>query len=199
MSRKTNLDKFQELMFRDISEITDLDHVERQQLIRYRFAFTQLLDNPSKEDTILRDDLMNEFGISQSQAYRDISNMKVILPNIRNAGKEWIRYIVNEELKAAIKFARDNAKPKEWIAAISALAKYNKLDQDEAEAMPWDEIIPTPIEPTSDPRVLGIEPLKDEAATIKKLLEKYKGDIEIEDIEYEDFSDEHAKEKDIFQ
>ncbi len=199
MSRKTNLDKFQDLMFKDISEITDLTVIERQQLIRYRFAFTQLLDSPSKEDTILRDELMNEFGISQSQAYRDISNMKVILPNIRNAGKEWLRYIVNEELKKAIQDAKTAGNLKERINAINSLAKYNKLDQDEAEEMPWDEIIPTPIDPTSDPTVLGITPLDDEAATIARLLQKYKGDIEIEDIDYEDLTNEHRKEKDIFQ
>jgi hypothetical protein len=140
---------------------------------------------------------MAEFGISQSQAYRDISNMKVILPNIRNAGKEWIRYIVNEELKKAIADAETNGKLKERILAISALAKYNKLDQDDAEEFPWDEIIPQGIEPTNDPTVLegAKEYSKEEIAALYK---KYQHDIEIEDVPFEDVKDEPEKEN-LFQ
>jgi hypothetical protein len=38
--------------------------------------------------------------------------------------------------------------------------------------------------------VLGITKLENEDELIKKLLEKYKGEVEIEDITYEDISDE---------
>ncbi len=198
MSRKQNLDKMHDLMFQDIDLIPGITELEKSQLLRYRYAFSMLLEKPSLEDTKLRDGLMSNFFISQSQAYRDISNMKIILPNIRNAGKEWIRYIVNEELKAAIQAAKDKDKLKERILAIAALAKYNKLDQDEAEEMPWDEIIPVPIEPTSDPTVLGIKPLENKEEIIRKLYEKYKGDIEIDDVDYEDLKDE-PKQEDLFQ
>lgn len=198
MSRKNNLDKFQELMFRDIDELTTLTPVERDQLIRYRFAFTMLLESPSTADSVLKDSLMCEYKISQSQAYRDIANMKVILPNIRNAGKEWVRYVVNEELKSAIKEAKDTGKLKERILAVAALAKYNRLDQVDEEELPWDDIIPVPIEPTSDPTVLGIKPLENKQEEIRKLIEKYKGEIEIEDITHEDINNA-GKEEDIFQ
>jgi hypothetical protein len=50
MSRKQNLDKFQELMFRDLDEITGMTEAERAQLLRYRFAFSILLENPSTQD-----------------------------------------------------------------------------------------------------------------------------------------------------
>lgn len=180
-----------------MDEISGMNDLERAQLLRYRFAFTMLLEKPSTQDTVLRDKLMSEFGISQSQAYRDISNMKVILPNIRNAGKEWIRYIVNEELKKAIADAETQGKLKERILAISALAKYNKLDQDDAEEFPWDEIIPQGIEPTSDPTVLeGATPVTREE--IESLYKKYQHDIEIEDVTYEDVKDDPEKE-DLFQ
>lgn len=191
MSRKQNLDKFQELMFRDLDEITGMTEAERAQLLRYRFAFSILLENPSTQDTLLRDSLISEFGISQSQAYRDISNMKVILPNIRNAGKEWIRYIVNEELKKAIADAVAQGKLKERILAISALAKYNKLDQDEAEELPWHEIIPIGIEPVNDPTVLDALPVTQDE--IDALYKKYSNDIEI--AQYEDVKDD--KKEDI--
>ena len=199
MNRKGNLDKFHELMFNDIDSLTTLSQNDRSQLIRYRYAFTVLLETPSSSDVVLRDEIMNQFGVSMSQAYRDIANLKIILPNIRNAGKEWIRYIVNEELKAVIKIATDKGFVKERILAIATLAKYNKLDQDEAEEMPWDEIIPISIEPTSDPSVLGITPLANKDEVIRQLYEKYKGEIEIEDTDYEDLTDDAGKEIDIFQ
>lgn len=198
MSRKANLDKFQEMMFRDINEMTSLSTVEVQQLLRYRFTFTMLLETPSLSDNKLKDALMSQFGISQTQAYRDISNMKIILPNIRNAGKEWNRYIVNEELKHCIEEAKRTDKLKERILAVSAFAKYNRLDQIDEEEMPWDEIIPQQIEPTNDPTVLGATPLVNRDEEIRKLYDKYKGDIEIEDIEYEDLNNEPGKE-DLFQ
>jgi len=198
MSRKKNLDKFQELMFRDMNEITGLTPVEVQQLRRYRFAFTMLLDNPSLPDNLLKDHLIAEYDISESQAYRDLSNMKVILPNIKNAGKEWIRYIVNEELKEAIGEAKASNKLKERILAVAALAKYNRLDQLDEEEMPWDEIIPVPIEPTNDPTVLGVKPLENRDEEVKRLIDKYRGEIEIEDIEYQDLNDEPGEKENIF-
>jgi hypothetical protein len=191
MSRKNNLDKFQQVMFADKVDINFLTPVEQMQVIRYRFAFTQCLDNPSIADTVLRDQLIHEFGISQSQAYRDIANIKIILPNIKAAGKEWIRYIVTEELKEAIrecKAAGDDLM-KERIMAIDKLGKYNKLDQDEGEEFPWDDIIPIPIDPTNDISVLGVVPMENPDEEIAKLYEKYKGDIDIEDIDYQDLTD----------
>lgn len=191
MSRKTNLDKFQEVMFADKVDISHLSPVEQMQVVRYRFAFTQCLESPSISDTILRDQLISEFGISQSQAYRDIANIKIILPNIKAAGKEWIRYIVTEELKLAIQECKDagNDMMKERIMAIDKLAKYNKLDQDDGEQIPWDDIVPIPIDPTNDVSVLGAIPMENAEEEIRKLYEKYKGDIEIEDIDYQDITD----------
>ena len=188
MSRKTNLDKFQAVMFEDMDKIDNLTKPERDQLLRYRYAFSVCLENPSISDNLLRDQLIKEFKISRSLAYLDIANIKVILPNIKNAGKEWIRYIVNEELKEAIaqcKLAGDDLM-KERIAAIDKLAKYNKLDQADQDEMPWDEIIPVGIEPTSDPTVLGVTPMKNKEEEISKLIEKYRGEIEIEDIDFTD-------------
>lgn len=188
MNNKSKLDRFQQLMFADLSDI-DLPENDIAKLKRYRYIFSELLENPSLSDKELRDRLMCEFDIGKSQAYIDISNIKVILPNIRNAGREWFRYIVNEELKQAIEDAKTEGRLKERIMAIQALAKYNKLDQDEVPELPWHEIVPHDIEPVSDPTVLGIRPLKNKHEVIQRLLQKYKGEIEIEDIEYEQADD----------
>ena len=188
MPRKPALDKYHDVLFKDFDEMEHLTPAEQNQLKRYRFCFSQSLENPSLPDKELRDFLINEFSISQTQAYTDIQNMRVLLGNIRNAGKEWIRYLVNETLKEAIETAK-SAGPKrlkELIMAADKLGKYNRLDKEDAEELPWEEILPQSIEPTTDPTVLKIKPLENKEEEIRKMYEKYKGEIEIEDVGYED-------------
>ena len=165
-----------------------LTPAERTQLKRYRFCFTQSLENPSTPDKVMRDYLINEYNISATQAYIDIQNVRILLGNIKNAGKEWIRYLVNEELKEALEDAKDLGPKgiKLRIMAANVLGKYNRLDREDAQEMPWEEIIPQSIEPTSDPTVLGGKKLENREEEIRKMYEKYKGEIEIEDIGYEE-------------
>lgn len=194
MSRKNNLDKFRDVLFTDMRDekMNKLTPVERDQLKRYRACFTESLENPTIPDIKLRDFLMSEFDISESQAYRDIGNIRILLGNIRNAGKEWIRYLVNETLKDAIEKAKAGGKIKEQILAADKLGKYNRLDKEDALEIPWDEIIPISIEPTSDPTVLkGVKPLKNKEEEIEKMYKKYKGEIEIEYTDYEEVNDDN--------
>ena len=190
MSRKANLDKFHDVLFKDFDEQQHLTLVEREQLKRYRAAYAQSLENPSITDTKLRDYLMNEYGISQTQAYYDIANIRILLGNVRNAGKEWVRYLVNETLKEAIEACKKSKSWKSVILATAVLGKFNKLDKDDAMEYPWEDILPIPIEPTNDVTVLKVKPLANKEEEIRKMYEKYKGEIDIEDIGYEEVDNE---------
>jgi len=204
MSKKSLLEKYKDYLFEDIDEIAilmkipNLSITARNMILRFRFAFSRLLENPSLQDKKLRDDLMNEFKISETQAYRDIADIKIFLPNFKAAGKEWIRYVVNEELKEAISDAKESGQLRERVEAIKALGKYNRLDQDDGEEIPWDQIIPVSIEPTTDPSVLNVKPIPNLEEEIKKLYEKYKAEIEIEDIDYQEI-DGDRKEENLLQ
>lgn len=186
MSNTTNLDKFHDVFFSDFDE-QKLTKDERQILMRYRSIFTLSLERPSIQDVELRDYLMTEYGISQTQAYRDICNIRVLLGHVQNAGKEWVRYIVNETLKKAIEDAKLLGPKgiKLMIMAADKLGKYNRLDKEDSVEIPWDDIIPQSIEPTTDPTVLGIKPLENKEEAIRKMYEKYREEIEIEDVDYE--------------
>jgi len=192
MPRKPALDKFKGVLFDNLDEIETLTPAERNQLKRYRFCFTESLENPSLSDRELRDFLMEEYGISQTQAYVDISNVRILLGNVRNAGKEWIRYLVTEELKEVIKEAKAAGPKKlmERIMALDKLAKYHRLDKEDGIEIPWEDIAPQPTEPTTDPRVIGGKPLENKEQVIADLYKKYKGEIEIEDIDYETVNDD---------
>jgi len=184
MGRKNNLDKFHDVLFKDFDEMEHLLPVEQQQLKRYRAAFNMSLENPSTTDVKIRDFLMSEFGISEAQAYRDIGNIRVLLGNMQNSGKEWVRYLVNETLKEAIDKCRTAKKWKEVIMAAATLAKFNMLDKETAE-----QIKPQDIEPTSDPTgIIKVKKLENKEAVIQKLKDKYLNDIE--DIGYEDIKED---------
>lgn len=186
MSKQTTLQKFNDVFFAEIDD-SKLSKDEKNMLTRYRAIFTLSLERPSIQDVELRDFLMNEYGISQTQAYRDIADIRTLLGNVQNAGKEWVRYMVNETLKKSIEDAKKmGAKGiKLMIMAADKLGRYNRLDKDDTIEIPWEEIIPQSIEPTTDPTVLGIKPLDNKEEAIRKMYEKYKEDIEIEDADYE--------------
>lgn len=189
MSREHPLERFRTVLFENVSEKT-LTANEYQQLKRYRDAFTQSLDNPLIRDTELRDYLINTYKVSESQAYRDLANIRILLGNVRNAGKEWIRYLVIEGLKDAAARAREGGKLKEEIMALDKLAKYNRLDKEDIAELPFDKIIPVDWETTSDVSVLGVKPMENLDSEIEKLYKKYMDDIEIEDIDYQEVDDD---------
>lgn len=186
MNKQYSLDKYHNILFREYDEnILTVD--EKKILIRYRAIFTLSLETPWVTDVELRDFLVSEYGISIPQAYKDLTNVRVLLGKVQNAGKEWIRYMVIETLKKCIKDAEVLGKTgiKLKIMAARELAKYNRLDKEDSMEIPWDDIIPQSIEPTTDPTVLGIKPLENKEEAIRKMYEKYKDEIEIEDVDYE--------------
>ncbi len=129
MSRKPNLDKFKAVFFDDMDEM-ELTPTERDQLIRYRYTFTIQLENPATPEVVIRDMIMERFDISQSQAYRDLGVVRILLGNVQNAKRAWVQHIVNETLKEAIATAKAMGPKyiKHVIIAAAQLAKYNRLE-----------------------------------------------------------------------
>jgi hypothetical protein len=71
--------------------------------------------------------------------------------------------------------------------AASSYAKYNRVDLEDEQAVPYDLIVVQPFTATDDPTVLGIKPIPHINERIHALLKKYQAEnIDIEDIEYED-------------
>ncbi|MDR0754187.1 MAG: hypothetical protein LBF04_02240 [Prevotellaceae bacterium] len=186
---KNIVDKMNELLFDPIQE--SITKHEQQMIIRYRDAYTVWLENPLFSDLEIRDYLMSNYDISKSQSYRDIINIKLLLGNVREAGKEWHRHRVNYLLEKAAKMALDGqTKEATAISKVAiALIKNNKLDIEEGEEIPYDEIVPPAFEPVSDPQTIGLKPIENLQDRIAKLKEKYTGEIEITDIQYENINE----------
>jgi len=187
MAKKTNIiDKMNSLLFDPVPE--SLSAHEQQMIIRYRDTYTYWLNKPTALDSEIRDYLINNHNLSETQAYRDIINIKLLLGNVREAGKEWHRYRVNFLLTKAAQMALDG-QTKEAIAiskVAAVLVKNNKLDIDEGEELPFDEIVPPTFEPVTDPTVIGLKPIQNLKDKIEKTKQKYIGEIEITNIDYEE-------------
>jgi hypothetical protein len=189
MAKQNIIDKMNALLFDPISE--EISEHEKQMIVRYRDVYTYWLENPLSSDSQIRDYIISNYEISKTQAYRDITGIKLLLGNVREAGKEWHRYRVNYMLEKAAQMAiNGDTKEATAIAKVAmALIKNNKLDIDEGEELPYDEIIPPSFEPVSDPTTIGLKPIENLKDKIAKLKEKFIGDIEITDIQYEETND----------
>ena len=153
---------------------------------RLRVGYTFWYEFPTKREPDVRDLLMNEFGIVKSTAYEDIQIIKVLLGDIKNPGKEWIRYRVNTMLEEAYTIAEKKKDAAGMALAADKLGKYNMLDKPDAEPLPFDEIVPQPFEPTDDPTPLGLKKDPNIREKKNKMLEKYHAEIEIVDVPYEE-------------
>lgn len=71
--------------------------------------------------------------------------------------------------------------------AASSYAKFNRIDLEDEQAVPYDLIVVQPFTATDDPSVLGIKPIPNIQEKIQKMIAKYRAEtIDIEDVEYEE-------------
>lgn len=201
MARQDTLGLIHDNLFRKDDSLTPK---QKELLQRYEAAFTIWLDRPWMSDKEIRNFLTARFGISLSQAYQDIKNLQFLFGKVRNASKEWYRYMANELIKEAIGELEDTDGDRDCvksavllagakIAAAEALVKINRLNKLDADPFDWDQLKLPEFEPTNDPVEAGIltgTTRSDLAEKIKKLEEKYSEVIEIKDIPYEDVTGE---------
>ena len=71
--------------------------------------------------------------------------------------------------------------------AASSYAKFNRVDLEDEQAVPYEMIVVQPFTATDDPTVLGIKPIPNLQQKIDQMIAHYGAEtIDIEDIEYEE-------------
>jgi len=181
--RLSKLDHIHDKLF--LEDSGDLTPFEQKLVLRYNAAFTVWLGNPTLTERQIATYLVKNYDISRTQALQDVKNIKYMLGNVNNAAKEWQRYKVIYMIDEAYKIAKIQKDAKAMAALIDKLGKYTNLDKEDPREKPWDEILPQPFEPTSDPTVIGIKPVPNLREKMERMKKKYFEMIDIEDATHE--------------
>ena len=161
------------------------DVVER--ILRIREEYNWFIANPDAKDRQFIENAVSRYGIHKSLAYRDLGVIKALLPHLAQASRDFHRYRYNEMILETYQMAKKRKDTKTMEKAASSYAKYNRVDLEDEQAVPYDLIVVQPFTATDDPTVLGIKPIPNINERIHALLKKYQAEnIDIEDVEFEE-------------
>lgn len=169
-------------------------------VIRYRGIISKWLSEPMLSDSMMVRFIMNDFNVCENQAYKDLSRIKILIGNVENASKEFQRYRATEMILKGYDLASTAVSQLEikqaqiMIKAGEALGRIYMLDKNDIERIPWEDIIPIELEPTTDISVIGRKPMKNLEEVKSRLRKKYGAPI---DVPFEDVSD-GGEEKGVF-
>ena len=156
-------------------------------VLRIREEYNWFLSNPDAKDRQFVEASVSRHSISRMQAYNDLAIVKALLPHLAQASRDFHRYRYNEMILETYQMAKKRKDTKTMEKAASSYAKYNRVDLEDEQAVPYDLIVVQPFTATDDPSVLGIKPIPRLQERIAELLHKYQADnLDIEDIEFEE-------------
>lgn len=156
-------------------------------VLRVREMYNWFISNPDGSDREFVAEVMQRHDISKVTAYSDLAIVKALLPMMSTASRDFHRLRTNEMLIATYKMAEKRKDSKTMERAATAYGKLNRVDLEDEQAIPLDQILVQPFTATDDPRVLGIEPIPNLADKISAMIEKYRREtIDIEDVEFEE-------------
>lgn len=156
-------------------------------VLRIREMYQWFISNPDGTDREFVAEVCQRHYISRVTAYSDLAILKTLLPGLATASRDFHRWRYNEMILATYKMAEKRKDTKTMERAASSYAKYNRVDLEDEQAMPYDMIVPQPFTATDDPRVLGIEPIPNIQDKIAAMIQKYRAEtLDIEDVEFEE-------------
>ena len=156
-------------------------------VLRVREMYQWFIANPDGTDREFVAEVCQRHDISRVTAYSDLAILKSLLPMLSTASRDFHRWRYNEMILATYKMAEKRKDTKTMERAASSYAKYNRVDLEDEQAVPYELIVVQPFCATDDPRVLGIEPIPNIKQKISAMIEKYRAEtLDIEDVEFEE-------------
>ena len=160
---------------------------QAQRVLRLRDMYNYYISNPDTKDRQFVDTAMSRHGIMKSQAYADLSIIKSLLPLLSSASRDFHRFRFNEMILETYQMAKARKDTKTMEKAASSYAKFNRVDLEDEQSLPYEQIEVQPFTATSDPRVLGIKPIPNVEEKIAAMLKKYRQEsMDIDDVDYEE-------------
>lgn len=156
-------------------------------LMRIRDEYQWTLANPDKPDRTFVDTMVARHGMSERAIYGDLAIIKQLLPALQSSSREWHRWKANQMLLETYEQAKRRHDTKTMERAAASYAKFNRVDLEDEQVIPYEDIVVQPFTATSDPTVLGIKPIENLDEVVKSLIAKYRQEtLDIEDVEYEE-------------
>lgn len=165
-----------------------------ERLHRIRAVYAYWLQFPTKfEKEVVTFD-MGQFHVRHAQAYDDIRIVQLLLGNLQQASKDFMRWKINRDLEEDLKAARRAGDFRSVASIEKNRILNNRTDKEDEIELEYDKIIPQTFVPTDDPTVLGIKKVPNLRDRIRLLEKKYSVDenwrLQSEEVDYEELSDD---------
>ena len=158
-----------------------------QRLLRLREMYNWYISNPDAKDKEFVDEEMSRYGMGKTIAYDDLRILKSVLPIVTEASRNFHRWKYNEMILETYQMAKKRKDTKTMERAATSYAKFNNVNVEDEQSVPYDKIVVQPFIATDDPSVLGIKPIPNIEEKINALIEKYRAEsMDIDDIEWEE-------------
>lgn len=161
-----------------------------ERIHRLRGLYAYWLQFPQKFDQDIVQYDMAMFKVGKSQAYDDLHLVRLILGNLQQASKNFMRWKINQDLEQDLKAARRAGDHRSVAAIEKNRILNNRTDKEDELELEFDKIIPQQFVPVDDPTVLGIKRLPDLRNRIRELVKKY-SDNSVQFAEYEELKEDN--------
>lgn len=161
-----------------------------ERIHRLRGLYAYWLQFPQKFDQDIVQYDMAMFKVGKSQAYDDLHLVRLILGNLQQASKDFMRWKINQDLEQDLKAARRAGDHRSVAAIEKNRILNNRTNKEDELELEFDKIIPQQFVPVDDPTVLGIKKLPDLRNRIRELVKKY-SDNSVQFAEYEELKEDN--------
>ena len=197
MPLPVNIDEYVSYIVMNDEELRD-QHVSPaviDRLHRLRGLYAYWLQFPDKfERDILQQDI-SLFGVGRAQAYDDVRLVQILLGNMQQATRNFMRWKINQDLEADLRAARRQGDYRSVASLEKVRVLNNRTDKEDEPETNYDRIPLFGVVFTSNPAALNI-PGYDNEASLRKDIEmmnkRYSRDIEKE----KEFTDYEEVEED---
>lgn len=161
-------------LFKNTREV-DVNYSPQELRVKhiYEDIMSKWLEAPTMTDNQMIEFLNSQYGVRRREAYAYIADVKSVMGNMRNAGREWHRYVEIMMVLNIYQKAEAKNDLKAMARAADLYGKYTQLDKSETQRVDWSLIVPPQFEPTTDVTVLGLEKIGDIEGLRKRLERKY--------------------------
>ena len=193
MPLPVNIDEYVSYIVMNDEELRD-QHVSPaviQRLHRLRGLYAYCLQFPDKfERDILQQDI-SLFGVGRAQAYDDVRLVQILLGNMQQATRNFMRWKINQDLEADLRAARRQGDYRSVASLEKVRVLNNRTDKEDEPDTNYDRIPLFDVVFTSNPAALKI-PGYDNEASLRKDIDtmnkRYSREFEKEK-EYADYEE----------